>query len=854
MSGSWGVAAVKAAWSTGRNLDSTNPVSIQESIDQLDQIQVQVRIRLFRQLQRLATQPGEGLGQALSQLEAQADKVIPDSHEASMLPHIGTYREIISRIQELTREVSRKQAAEDVQKQAQEFDDRLAAGSLSDAAYCCVQLEKMAQDAEEELAEQAARRQQQLAEEGEGEAGAARDGSGDGGGVEGVGEGQHAGGLPRVTVESVALLQEASERCSTKLKETLEACCSEAVIVDTQGSRVVVRAVLRGGSVRVPDLFSALQVLGLQQLHLRRITDRLVSGALEPMLTSPCCVTITAATEPGGAATLAWTPAPPGSTGMTSGAGGTARLLRPHGSGGGGGGGGGPCDPEHCCQHLLRLLATWFLEFDEGLMELFGGPFWRAAADCYIAHVARPFIAANPEDVEGCEAVVAAAADLEAMAGSLNITNEADPYLAPAVETLARHALSSRQEKYLERARQLLVEGSGGPHAAPGGGGSGGDGAGSVWETVVAGQALQVDEEYYRRLVAGEMQDWEAQDPPSGCRTDGPVLATGRYLITRRTSDLVQLLTGLMQDACAGSRALSRALLSAVSSIALMARTLPPLAAAATAAGAATAAAAAEQSLAAVPQLGLLAVTDLQHLATTLMVLPQAYGAALEVATGEEVGRMLLGEALQLRAAARARMQAQLRIQYGSLDEILAGLDGLHTVGHADAKAGQRHRRVIHQLLHSLGRLGRAASEVLTPDDAVAMGAAVLNYVGGQIVAAVMAKGDIGHDESVELAELLAPLADGAVDAWLPAASATGPDLSGIPLGVVRSALEARGSQIRKLQCVLQVLRSDTLAHIEQMWDSGDLAMLAAPELEHLLLAISENSPGRRALLEKLRN
>ncbi|GIM16592.1 hypothetical protein Vretimale_19218, partial [Volvox reticuliferus] len=505
--------------------------------------------------------------------------------------------------------------------------------------------------------------------------------------------------------------------------------------------------------------------------------------------------------------------------------------------------------PEHCCQHLMRLLATWFLEFDEGLMELFGGPFWRAAADCYIAHVARPFIAANPEDVDGCEAVVAAAADLEAMAGSLNIASEADPYLAPAVETLARHALSSRQEKYLERARQLLVEGSSAQHAAPGGGG----GASSGWDTVVAGQAVQVDEEYYRRLVAGELQDWEVQDPPSGCRTDGPVLATGRYLITRRTCDLVQLLTGLMQDACAGSRALSRALLSAVSSIALMARTLPPLAAAAAAASPSSAGAA-EDSVAAVPQLGLLGVNNLQHLAATLMVLSQAYGAALEAATGEEVGPVLLGEALQLRAAARAWMREQLRIQYGSLDEILAGLDGLHTVGRADTKAGQRHRRVIQQLLHSLGRLGRAASELLTPEDAVAMGSAVLNHVNGQIVAAVMAKGDIAHDECVELSELLAPLADGAVDAWLAAASATGPDWSGIPLSVVRDALDARATQNRKLRCVLLVLRSDTLSHIEQMWDSGGLAMLAAPELEHLLLAISENSSGRRALLEKLRN
>jgi hypothetical protein len=50
-------------------------------------------------------------------------------------------------------------------------------------------------------------------------------------------------------------------------------------------------------------------------------------------------------------------------------------------------------------------------------------------------------------------------------------------------------------------------------------------------------------------------QDWEVQDPPCGCLTDGPLLATGRYLITRRTDELVRLLSGLVEDACGGAEA-----------------------------------------------------------------------------------------------------------------------------------------------------------------------------------------------------------------------------------------------------------------------------------------------------------
>ncbi|KAG2440845.1 hypothetical protein HXX76_003699 [Chlamydomonas incerta] len=864
---SQGGSVVSASVFAGLRLDSTSPVSIQEAIDQLDQYQNKVRINLFRLLHRLANQPGEALDEALGQLAAQPDKIIQESPEASILPHIATYREIVSRIKVLTAEVSRKQAAEEVQKQVDEFEERLAAGGLSDAAYCCVRLGKTATDAEEELAEREARQQRQEQEQAGGEAGGAG---------AGTGEGEDGEEAPaRVTAESVALLQETAERCGAKLREVLDACCEELVVVEFSpgggGGVVTVRSALHGGATRVPDLFAALQVLGLQEPYLRRITDRLVAGALQPMLAAPCLVTVTGPPQPGGAATLTWAPAPPGA------------APPPRGASGGGAGPGGPCDAEHCCQHLLRLLATGLLEFDEGLMEVFGVPFWRAAADCYIGAVARPYIAANAEDVDGCEAVAAAAADLEAFAESLSFASGEEPYLAPAVESLARHALSSRQEKYLEQARRLLVgdlpqppavaasghEGgdaaaaaaaaaaSTDPHAhappgASGGGAAAGAAGGASWETVTAGQPLALDQEYYGRLAAGELQDWELADPPCGCDTSGPLLpGTGCYLITRRMVGVVELVTALLDDACAGSRAVCRSLRGAVSAIALLARTLPPLVYGGGGSGGG-------ESLGSVPQLGMLAANDLQHLANSLLLLSQAYGAALEEAGGEPAAPGLIEEALALRAAARGILRDVLKHQHAAMDDLLAGLDRLRGVGATDAKVGMRYRRVVQQLLHSLGRLGRLATDTLTPEDCVGAAAAVLNHVCGQLVAAVLAKGDLGHDECGELVALLEPLADGGVDTWLAAARAAGgggggaPQLSGVPLEVISAAATARSHQLRKLRCLLRVLGSDTLSAIASDWERGYLSALAAPELEALLLAISEDSANRRALLAKL--
>lgn len=107
-----------------------------------------------------------------------------------------------------------------------------AAGELSEAAWCVVQLSKAVQDAEEALAEQqleAQRQKQQeeqqqqqeglegLADIAPGEvASGARSMSGGGAGPDGQGQGA---GAPPVTPESVALAQEVAEKASSRLRK-----------------------------------------------------------------------------------------------------------------------------------------------------------------------------------------------------------------------------------------------------------------------------------------------------------------------------------------------------------------------------------------------------------------------------------------------------------------------------------------------------------------------------------------------------------------------------------------------------------------------------------------------------------
>lgn len=97
----------------------------------------------------------------------------------------------------------------------------------------------------------------------------------------------------------------------------------------------------------------------------------------------------------------------------------------------------------------------------------------------------------------------------------------AEPLLGPEVESLVRHALASRQEHYLERARAALLgtthitaatsSGSARDSTAATGDSGGGSQQGGLhtaeaWQSVTAGGPVVLDTEYYERLANGALQ------------------------------------------------------------------------------------------------------------------------------------------------------------------------------------------------------------------------------------------------------------------------------------------------------------------------------------------------------------
>lgn len=58
------------------------------------------------------------------------------------------------------------------------------------------------------------------------------------------------------------------------------------------------------------------------------------------------------------------------------------------------------------------------------------------------------------------------------------------------------------------------------------------------------------------RAVAGQLQEWEARDPPTGCSAEASaLLACGQYSVSAHTPALLELVEGALQDAVsAGQR------------------------------------------------------------------------------------------------------------------------------------------------------------------------------------------------------------------------------------------------------------------------------------------------------------
>jgi hypothetical protein len=134
-----------------------------------------------------------------------------------------------------------------------------------------------------------------------------------------------------------------------------------------------------------------------------------------------------------------------------------------------------------------------------------------------------------------------------------------EPYLAPAVEALSHQIICVRQQQYLQKARDLILSA-----------------AAKLQEPLQVGISVCVDQQYCSRLVSEQLQEWECQDPPCGCISDGSMLASGMYCISAHMPSLVDLVEKTLKDAmsCADT-AIADALLRAISKIALMLRILP---------------------------------------------------------------------------------------------------------------------------------------------------------------------------------------------------------------------------------------------------------------------------------------
>eukprot|EP00798_Chlamydomonas_sp_ICE-L_P028249 gene28249-31353_t len=456
-----------------------------------------------------------------------------------------------------------------------------------------------------------------------------------------------------------------------------------------------------------------------------------------------------------------------------------------------------------------------------------------------------------------------------------------EPYLVPAVEALSRQALDDRQRHYLEEARAILVA--------------------QTYEALPAGNKLQIDSDHYKRLLEGQLQPWQLEDPPCGHSTTGPVLASGKYMISRAGFGLAKLVEQLLEDAStSGTASTAQALVRTISKVALMARQLPS-------------ALDQKQQRLQVPQIALLNFNDLHHLASTLLILPACYAPEIEALLREveqekesspEVNgehdyqspensqptsssslsqlnedalmlreaanknsrptrssslSQLNGDALLLREAANKAMKEQVGQQSLAFHDILLGLDGLKRIGtRGSGQTGIAYRKTVSQLMHSLSRLGRMLLENLTPAHVVELGSSVLGNVCGELSSFILDMRDIGVDDCTDLKDLLTPFAADALPSLLgmpttPGAQPATPELSGVPVQVLFDSILHRCKPLRKLKMLLTLLDA-RLKEIAGWWEAGSLqaAGLGVDEVVHLLRALFEDSQHRRAAISKV--
>ncbi|EIE23685.1 hypothetical protein COCSUDRAFT_63210 [Coccomyxa subellipsoidea C-169] len=569
----------------------------------------------------------------------------------------------------------------------------------------------------------------------------------------------------------------AAEQRSNALLETLAGRARGVIGADADACQLTV-----GDGGAAAQVWKALQLMNHLEEHLQAVGDMLLSQALLPIVASQgVSVCESSSDGAGGARMLQWS--------------------RQHGAA-----------PEEDKSAFGS---------EKDIAALLGAIVWPRLAAAYVENCLSPAVPEDDSQLEHFQLVCKAAQRFESQAASLGFVPR-DEDGRGRIEQYVRHALDrflhAKRLRVVAAARDALMAADA--------------------DTVEAGEPLPVNRNAVaalkQRLLAGDSGasgaasaeaplNWGAEGE------EGPLLATGRYRITRRAEALVALMQGALEEAVkSGSPAVAQSLAAAVQDAAELAGALPP----------------------SVPQPAALFHNDCHHVAAQLLSLPYLFAPAL-AQLAPSAPSHFIDSALRLRAAGTAVLDAQVERQAGEVASVLDAAEGFSRL-HV-AQRGIAARKVVQQALHALRRMGDVMGGVLAPREFVRVAGTVVQTLADRAVGELLALRDISVEESEDLPRILGPLADDAAAAALGRSGAL--DQPPPHRDALLAAIEAGAPALAKLREVLFVMGA-RLLEIDQRWKDGGLerAGLTADEVVHLIEALFEDTDLRSEVLQHIRS
>ncbi|KAL6779063.1 hypothetical protein ACKKBF_B18925 [Auxenochlorella protothecoides x Auxenochlorella symbiontica] len=452
---------------------------------------------------------------------------------------------------------------------------------------------------------------------------------------------------------------------------------------------------------------------------------------------------------------------------------------------------------ERALYSALKTLCRETMEGDAELVAALGESLWPQLAEAYIQACLRPLLptpdCAEAEDLASFGRAAGRGSKLEAKARTLGLlgpdTASEGPIAAYIREAMAQYALSSRAR---------LVEASAACLAS--------------WDSRDT------------RLVSLARPGSEDGAPPPA---DQPSL-----LVSAATARLLALARAALASACeAGSPVVAQAVAAGVVEVAALIAEFRPLEGA-------------DQLL--LPWPAALRHNDCQAAYQLLAGLPHDLAPRLQALVHRAVN--FANPGARVRRAGSDALAAMLAAQRAELGALAADA-GVGVGGGLDGAGGLAARRGAAQLLAGFRRLGVTLREALDLSVRLEVVAVLVNAVCDQLLEAILGARDISVDESERLPRLFREFTDGVLDAGLGLGRKAREDAD----VSAREALQHATPSLAKLKEVLELVEI-RLTEIAARWEDGRLSALglAPQEVAHLVRALFEDTPARRALLTAL--